>query len=187
MLDDLYSARLLTLSASIPHLGRLDAPQGSATRHARLCGSVVIVDVVLDADGLVRDFAQDVKACALGQASAAVLGQGVMDASLDEIKDARDGLRSLLAGEDVTFSERFADLSIFEAVRDYKARHASVMLAFEATAEAMEQALEQVPASRSNRSREDRTSSLHSLLPANAILDLWAHLPSYSLLFGLHR
>jgi NifU-like protein involved in Fe-S cluster formation len=148
MLDDLYSARLLSLSASIPHLGRLEAPQGSATRHARLCGSVVIADVVLDADGLVRDFAQDVKACALGQASAAVLGQGVMDASLDEIKDARDGLRSLLAGEDVTFSERFADLSIFEAVRDYKARHASVMLAFEATAEAMEQALEQVPASR---------------------------------------
>ncbi len=143
MLDDLYSSRLLALSASIAHLGRLEAPQGSSTRHARLCGSVVTVDVVLDADGVVSEFAQDVKACALGQASAAVMGQGVMGASLDEVKDARDGLRSLLAGDDVAFSDRFAELSIFEAVRDYKARHASVMLAFEATAEAVEQALAQ--------------------------------------------
>jgi NifU-like protein involved in Fe-S cluster formation len=142
MLDDLYSARLLSLSASIPHLGRLDAPQGSATRHARLCGSVVTVDAVLDADGLVSDFAQDVKACALGQASAAVLGQGVIGVSLQEVTQARDGLRALLAGEHASFDGRFADLSIFEAVRDYKARHASVMLAFEATVEAVEKALE---------------------------------------------
>ncbi|MBO6674074.1 MAG: iron-sulfur cluster assembly scaffold protein [Rhizobiales bacterium] len=147
MLDDLYSARLLSLSANIPNLGRLDAPQGSSTRHARMCGSVVTVDVVLNSDGLVCEFAQDVKACALGQASAAVLGEGVMGASPKEVSQARDGLRSLLAGEDVAFGDRFADLSIFEAVRDYKARHASVMLAFEATAQAMEQALEEAPAS----------------------------------------
>lgn len=140
MLDDLYSSKLLALSASIAHLGRLDTPQGTSTRHARLCGSVVTADVVLDEDGTVATFAQDVKACALGQASAAVLGQGVIGASLEEITTARDGLRALLAGEDATFEARFADLSIFEAVRDYKARHASVMLAFEATAEAMEQA-----------------------------------------------
>ncbi len=141
MLDDLYSSKLLALSASIAHLGRLDAPQGSATRHARLCGSVVTADVVLADDGSVESFAQDVKACALGQASAAVLGQGIVGASLQDVTAARDGLRALLAGEDASFEERFADLAIFEAVRDYKARHASVMLAFEAAAEAMEQAL----------------------------------------------
>lgn len=140
MLDDLYSSKLLALSASIAHLGRLDAPQGTSTRHARLCGSVVTADVVLNEDGAVATFAQDVKACALGQASAAVLGQGVIGASLEEITTARDSLRALLAGEEASFEPRFADLSIFEAVRDYKARHASVMLAFEATAEAMEQA-----------------------------------------------
>jgi len=141
MLDDLYSSKLLALSASIAHLGRLDTPQGSATRHARLCGSVVTADAVLADDESVELFAQDVKACALGQASAAVLGQGVIGASLEEITTARDGLRALLAGEEASFDARFADLSIFEAVRDYKARHASVMLAFEATADAIEQAL----------------------------------------------
>jgi NifU-like protein involved in Fe-S cluster formation len=140
MLDDLYSSKLLALSASIAHLGRLDAPQGTSTRHARLCGSVVSADIVLNEDGAVATFAQDVKACALGQASAAVLGQGVIGASLEEVTTARDGLRALLAGEEVSFEPRFADLSIFEAVRDYKARHASVMLAFEAAADAMEQA-----------------------------------------------
>ena len=141
MLDDLYSTKLLTLSASIPHLGRLDAPDGTATRHARLCGSVVTADVVLDQEGRVSSFAQDVKACALGQASASVLGQGVIGASHEEIVTARDGLRALLSGEDIRFDERFSDLAVFESVRDYKARHASVMLAFEATAEAVEQAL----------------------------------------------
>lgn len=140
MLDDLYSSKLLALSANISHLGTLDAPQGQSTRHARLCGSVVSADVVMR-DGVVVEFAQDVKACALGQASAAVLGQGIVGASLDDVAVARDGLRALLTGEDATFDARFADLAIFEGVRDYKARHASVMLAFEAASEAMDQAL----------------------------------------------
>ena len=141
MLNDLYSSKLLTLSANLPHVGRLEDAEGSSTRHARLCGSVVTVDVALDKDGTVGRFAQDVKACALGQASAGVLGQGVLGASRDEVATARDGLRALLAGEDVTFAERFCDLAVFSAVRDYKARHASVMLAFEATVEAMDKAL----------------------------------------------
>ncbi len=137
MLDDLYSSKLLSLSANISHLGALDAPQGSSTRHARLCGSVVRADVVMR-DGVVADFAQDVKACALGQASAAVLGQGIAGASLEDVTAARDGLRALLSGEEASFGDRFSDLSIFEGVRDYKARHASVMLAFEAASEAMQ-------------------------------------------------
>lgn len=140
MLDDLYNSKLLALCAAIPHLGRLEVPQGSATRHARLCGSVVTADVMLDDNDRVSEFAQDVKACALGQASASVLGSGVMGASIDELRAARDGLRALIAGEDVTFDERFADLEVFVAVRDYKARHASVMLAFEAVVEACEKA-----------------------------------------------
>lgn len=140
MLDDLYNSKLLALCAAIPHIGRLDALQGSSTRHARLCGSVVTVDVVMDGDGQVTEFAQDVKACALGQASAAVLGGGVMGASLEELRAARDGLRALIIGENVSFEPRFADLEVFAAVRDYKARHASVMLAFDAVVEAGEQA-----------------------------------------------
>ncbi len=140
MLDDLYSEKLLTLSSNIAHLGRLETPQGSATKHARLCGSVVTVDVALDENGFIGDFAQDVKACALGQASAAVLGSQALGASLDEARAARDNLRALLAGEAATFPGRFADLAIFEAVQDYKARHASVLLAFEAVVEAMESA-----------------------------------------------
>lgn len=142
MLDDLYSTKLLSLSASISHLGRLDVPDGTSTRHARLCGSVVTVDVALDEAGQIASFAQDVKACALGQASAAVLGQGIIGASHTDVVAARDSLRVLLAGGDANFNERFADLAIFESVRDYKARHASVMLAFEATAEALEQSQE---------------------------------------------
>jgi NifU-like protein involved in Fe-S cluster formation len=142
MLDDLYTSKLLALCAAIPHTGRLDEPQGTATRHARLCGSVVTVDVTVDDDGKVATFAQDVKACALGQASAAVLGGGVIGATMDELLEARDGLRALISGEDVVFDERFSDLTLFAAVRDYKARHASVMLAFEAVVEACEGALD---------------------------------------------
>jgi NifU-like protein involved in Fe-S cluster formation len=140
MLDDLYSSKLLSLSANISHLGALDAAQGRSTKHARLCGSVVKAEIMVR-DGVVADFAQDVKACALGQASAAVLGRGIIGASLEDVTMARDGLRVLLAGENVRFETRFADLVIFEGVRDYKARHASVMLAFEAASEALEQAL----------------------------------------------
>lgn len=140
MLDDVYSTRLLSLSAAIPHIGRLADPQGTSTKHARLCGSVVTADVVLSPGQVVVEYAQDVKACALGQASAAILGGGVMGADLDEIVAARDILRSILDGNDAEVPARFADLDVFVSVRDYRARHGSVMLAFEAAAHAVEQA-----------------------------------------------
>lgn len=146
MLDDLYTSKLLALCAAIPHVGRLDEPQGTSTRHARLCGSVVTADIVLDAEGKVAEFAQDVNACALGQASAAVLGGGVIGATLEELRAARDGLRALISGEDTGFDPRFRDLEVFAAVCDYKARHASVMLAFEAVVEAGERAGDGQPA-----------------------------------------
>lgn len=141
MLDDVYSTRLLSLSAAIPHLGRLPEPQGSATKHARLCGSVVSADVVLAPTGEVAHFAQDVKACALGQASSAILGNGIIGASGAEVEQARRALRSTLDGEDVDMPARFADLDVFRSVREYRARHGSVMLAFDAACAAIDQAL----------------------------------------------
>ncbi len=121
----------------MPGAGRLAAPDGSAERIAKLCGSRIVVDVRLDADGRVADFAQDVKACALGQASAAVLGAHVLGADLAEIEMAAKGLRAMLtAGGDPPVG-RFGDLSMLEPVKAYPARHASTLLAFEAACEAV--------------------------------------------------
>lgn len=139
MIDDLYSGRILTLAANIPHLGRLPAPQASVEKTSRLCGSRVRVDLSLDGDR-VCDFAQEVKACALGQAAAGVLGQGVIGASVTELAAARDALRALLLGQAASPPARFADLSDLAAIRDYPARHASTLLAFEAATEAAQQA-----------------------------------------------
>ena len=96
MIDDLYSAKVLSLTANIPRIGRLVAPQGSSEKVAKLCGSRIVVDIALGADGRVADFAQDVKACALGQAAASVLGANVSGAGVDEIATARDQLSALL-------------------------------------------------------------------------------------------
>ncbi len=137
MIDDLYSARILKLAANMPGAGRLAAPQGSAERVAKLCGSRVTVDIALDAQGRVSDFAQDVKACALGQASAAVLGAHVLGADLAEIEMARQGLRAMLQDGGEPPIGRFSDLAMLEPVKAYPARHASTMLAFEAAAEAV--------------------------------------------------
>lgn len=135
MIDDLYSGRVLTLAANIPHLGSLPKPQASVEKTSRLCGSRVKVDLVLDGDRVV-DFAQEVKACALGQAAAGVLGEGVMGASVAELEAGRDALRTLLAGGEATPPKRFAALSDLAPIREYPARHASTLLAFEAVVEA---------------------------------------------------
>jgi NifU-like protein involved in Fe-S cluster formation len=135
MIDDLYSARILRLVANIPHAGRLSAPDASAEKMSKLCGSKVTVDVAVT-DGRVSAFAQDVKACALGQASAAVLGANVIGASLEEIETARDALKAMLKQGGPPPQGRFGDLQVLEVVRDYPARHASTMLAFEAAVEA---------------------------------------------------
>jgi NifU-like protein involved in Fe-S cluster formation len=139
VIDDLYSAKVLALAANMPRAGRLAHPQGSAEKVSKLCGSRVTVDVVLE-DGRVADFAQDVKACALGQASAAVLGAHVIGASVKELEAARDGLKAMLKQGAPAPGGRFADLRALEVVRDYPPRHASTMLAFEAVVEAARQA-----------------------------------------------
>lgn len=140
MIDDLYSAKILKLAANMPGAGRLAAPQGSAERVAKLCGSRVTVDIALDGQGRVSEFAQDVKACALGQASAAVLGAHVLGADLAEIEMAGAALRAMLQDGGEPPVGRFSDLAMLEPVKAYPARHASTMLAFEAAAEAVRQA-----------------------------------------------
>ena len=135
MIDDLYSTRILTLAANLPHAGRLAAPDASAEKVAKLCGSRVVADVVMDGTR-VAEFAQDVKACALGQAAAAVLGAKVIGADVREIEMARDAFRAMLKTGAPPPEGRFSDLSMLAPVKDYPARHASAMLAFEATAEA---------------------------------------------------
>jgi NifU-like protein involved in Fe-S cluster formation len=135
----LYSARILALAADIPHHGRLAAPQGSARRRSPLCGSTVTADVVLR-DGRVAEFAQDVKACALGQASAAILGQAAVGRSLAELQTARDSLRAMLKDEGPVPAAPFEGYEVLLPARDYKNRHASILLALEAICEAMEAA-----------------------------------------------
>ena len=132
----LYSGRILELAADIPHLGRLPAPQGSAKRRSPLCGSTVTVDVVVRG-GRVAEFAQDVKACALGQASAAVLGRVAVGRTRAEIEIARDALRAMLKDGGPVPVAPFDGFEVLIPARDYKNRHASILLALEATAEAM--------------------------------------------------
>ena len=141
MIDDLYSARILKLAANMPRAGRLDAPDASSEKVSKLCGSKVVVDLRLEEDRVV-DFAQDVHACALGQASAAVLGENVLGARVDEIESARDQLRAMLKAGGPAPEGRFVDLKVLEPVKDYPARHASTLLAFEAAAEAARVALQ---------------------------------------------
>jgi NifU-like protein involved in Fe-S cluster formation len=141
MIDDLYSARILTLAANLPHAGRLAAPEGSGERVAKLCGSkAVVVQNHID-DGRVVAFAQDVKACALGQAAAGVLGESVIGASVDELRTTRDSLRDMLKSGGEGPAGRFEGLRVLKQVADYPARHASTMVAIEATLEAVEAAL----------------------------------------------
>ncbi len=141
MIDELYSARILTLAANLPHSGRLAAPDGTGERVAKLCGSKAVVDVTLDDAGRVAAFAQDVKACALGQAAAGVLGQAVIGASAAEIETARDAMLAMLKSGGEGPEGRFEGLRALKQVADYPARHASTMVAIEATLDAVNQAL----------------------------------------------
>lgn len=135
----LYSARILGLAAEIPHLGRLPAPQGTARKRSPLCGSTVTADVVIR-DGRIAEFAQDVKACALGQASAAVLGEVVIGRTLQDLRSARDALRAMLKDGGPVPAAPFQGYEVLLPARDYKNRHASILLALDAVCEAMEAA-----------------------------------------------
>ena len=138
MLNDIYNQRILELAGNIPRLGRLEAPQATARAHSKLCGSTITVDLMM-ADGKVVDYAQDVKACALGQAAASIMARHVVGATGPELRALRDGVRAMLKHNGPPPDGAWADVAILEPVRDFKARHASTLLAFEATADAVDQ------------------------------------------------
>ena len=135
----LYSQRILALAADIPRLGRLEAPQASVRRRSPLCGSTVTVDLNLE-NGRIADFAQDVKACALGQAAASVVGANVIGRTRAEIEAARDALLAMLKEDGPTPPAPFDGLEVLRPAKDYKNRHMSILLALEATLQAMDEA-----------------------------------------------
>ncbi|MDB5657558.1 MAG: iron-sulfur cluster assembly scaffold protein [Cypionkella sp.] len=134
-LVNLYSGRILALAADIPHLGRLTAPTGSARKRSPLCGSTVTVDVVMQ-DGVVADFAQDVKACALGQAAASILGSVILGRSRAELEAARADLRKMLQDNGPLPARPFDGYEVLIPAREYANRHASILLALDAACEA---------------------------------------------------
>ena len=137
MLNDVYNKRILELAANIPRQGRLSAPDASATAHSKLCGSTVTVDLVLR-DGKVSDFAHDVKACALGQASSSIMARNVVGSTPDELREIRDTVRKMLKENGAPPKDgKWADVTVLEPVRDYKARHASTLLTFDAVVDAL--------------------------------------------------
>ncbi|MCW5693937.1 MAG: iron-sulfur cluster assembly scaffold protein [Pseudolabrys sp.] len=138
MLNDVYNAKILDLAAHIPRLGRLEAPDATATAHSKLCGSTVTVDVKMDA-GAVTDFAHDVKACALGQASSSIMARHVIGATPDELRGLRETVRKMLKENGPPPQGKWADVAFLEPVRDYKARHASTLLTFDAVVKAVDE------------------------------------------------
>ena len=133
----LYSGRILELAADIPLTDSIDAPQASVKKRSPLCGSTITVDVSM-ADGRIFAFGQDVKACALGQASASVLASNVIGRSKAEIIAARDQLKEMMKNDGPVPSAPFGEYEVLIPARDFKNRHASIMLALDATAEAIE-------------------------------------------------
>jgi NifU-like protein involved in Fe-S cluster formation len=137
-LDDLYSGRILELAANIPRTERLDHPDATARAYSKLCGSRVTVDLKL-ADGVVADYGQEVKACLLGQSSAAIMGRLIVGSTPDELRDVGKTMRAMLKENGSPPKGKWADLALLEPVRDYKARHASTLLVFDAVEDALGQ------------------------------------------------
>jgi NifU-like protein involved in Fe-S cluster formation len=142
MLDEMYNRRILALAADIPRQGRLAAPDASATAHSKLCGSTVTVDLTMDGD-VVTDFAHDVKACALGQASSSIMAQHVVGSTAAELREVRESVRRMLKENGAPprgqWQGKWDDLEVLEPVRDYRARHASTLLTFDAVVDAIAQ------------------------------------------------
>jgi NifU-like protein involved in Fe-S cluster formation len=138
MLNEIYNTRILELAADIPRLGRLASPDATAKAHSRLCGSTVTVDIVLR-DGRVSDFAHDVKACALGQASSSLMARHIVGATPDELVALRETVTRMLKANGPPPSGKWSDFAVLEPVRDYKPRHASTLLTFDAVVDALGQ------------------------------------------------
>lgn len=139
MLSEIYNTRILELAAEIPHCDRLTEADGTATAHSKLCGSTVTVDIRL-AGERVTAFGQTVKACLLGQAAASVVGREIIGSTVDELREIGGAMRRMLKQGGGPPGGKWADLGVLEPVRDYKARHASTLLVFDAVERAIEQA-----------------------------------------------
>ncbi len=138
MLDDIYNTKILELAGNSPRIGRLPDPDATAKAHSRLCGSTVTVDIKLE-EGRVSDFAHDVKACALGQASSSIMARNVIGSSPEELRELRESVRRMLKENGSPPDGRWADIKFLEPVRDHRARHASTMLTFDAVVDAVSQ------------------------------------------------
>ena len=138
MLNDIYNKRIIELAGNIPRLGRLDHPDASATAHSKLCGSTVKIDLRMDGQ-VVTDFAHDVKSCALGQASSSIMASHVIGSNATELRELREIVRRMLKENGAPPQGKWADIALLEPVRDYKARHASTMLTFDAVVDAINQ------------------------------------------------
>jgi NifU-like protein involved in Fe-S cluster formation len=139
MLNEVYNRRIIELAGNIPRLGRLDTPDASATAHSKLCGSTVTVDLKMAGDEI-TDFAHEVKACALGQASSSIMASHVVGARADELRRLREDVRKMLKENGAPPGEgKWSDIAVLEPVRDYKARHASTLLTFDAVVDAIGQ------------------------------------------------
>jgi len=138
MMNDIYSKRIIELAGNIPRLGRLASPDASATAHSKLCGSTVKIDLKMDGD-VVSDFAHDVKACALGQASSSIMARHVVGSSATELRELRETVRRMLKENGAPPQGKWGDIALLEPVRDYKARHASTLLTFDAVVDAIGQ------------------------------------------------
>jgi NifU-like protein involved in Fe-S cluster formation len=137
MLNEVYNSRILELAGNIPRLGRLAVPDASATAHSKLCGSTVTIDLKMDGP-IVSDFAHEVKACALGQASSSIMARHVVGSKPEELRALRESVRKMLKENGPPPAGKWADIAVLEPVRDYKARHASTMLTFDAVVAALD-------------------------------------------------
>jgi len=132
MLDEVYNRRIIELAGTIPRIGRLSDPDASASALSKLCGSTVTIDLKMDGD-TVTDFAHEVKACALGQASSSIMARNIIGSKADELRQLRDSVRKMLKENGAPPANgKWADIAVLEPVRDYKARHASTLLTFDA-------------------------------------------------------
>jgi NifU-like protein involved in Fe-S cluster formation len=139
MLNEVYNRRIIELAGNIPRIGRLSSPDASATAVSRLCGSTVTIDLAMDGD-TVTDFAHEVKACALGQASSSIMAHNIIGAKASELRELREGVRKMLKENGSPPADgKWADIAVLEPVRDFKARHASTLLTFDAVVDAIGQ------------------------------------------------
>ena len=138
MIDDVYNARILDFVSNIPRIGALEDADAEASAHSKLCGSKVKVWLKMDGDH-VADFAHDVKACALGQASSSIMANNIIGASATELREVRETMRKMLKENGPAPEGRFGDLKFLEPVRDYRARHASTLLTFDAVCDCLDQ------------------------------------------------